>query len=101
MLNLNQIFRPIQRFPQSLKSVGIIAFAFFLDGGVSEAAHRRTQALDRLVPEVQGFRQSVFQDFALCIECPLNRWRNLRFAKIRKKGSYPLENGPGTQSALL
>jgi hypothetical protein len=27
---LNQILRPIQRFPQCLKSVRIIAFAFFL-----------------------------------------------------------------------
>jgi hypothetical protein len=44
---LNQVFRPIQRFPQSLKSVRIIAFAFFLDGGVSEAADRGAQVFDR------------------------------------------------------
>jgi len=37
---LTQIFGPIQRFPQRLKSVRIIAFAFLLDGGVSEAAYR-------------------------------------------------------------
>jgi hypothetical protein len=98
---LNQILGPIQRFPQCLKSVRIIAFAFFLDGGVPEAAHRRTQTLDRLVPEVQGFGQSMFQDFALCVECLPGRWRNLGFAKIREKGSYPLEGVPGTQSALL
>jgi hypothetical protein len=33
----NQLFGPIQRFPQRLKSVRIVAFAFLLDGGVSEA----------------------------------------------------------------
>jgi hypothetical protein len=70
---LNQVLDPIQRFPQCLKSVRIIASAFCLDRGVPEAANRRTQALDRLVPEVQGFSQSVFQDFALCIECLLGR----------------------------
>jgi hypothetical protein len=37
---LNQIFRPIQRFQQSLKSVRVVAFALLLDGGVPEPANR-------------------------------------------------------------
>ncbi len=53
---LNQIFRPIQRFPQSLKSVRIIAFAFSLDGGVSEAVDRGAQTFDRFVSNPEGFR---------------------------------------------
>ncbi len=46
---LNQLFGPIQRLPQSLKSGRIIAFAFLLDGGVSEAAYRGAQTFDRFV----------------------------------------------------
>jgi hypothetical protein len=89
---LNQILRPVQRLPQCLKSVRIITFALFLDGGVPKATYRRTQTFDRLVPNPERFRESVFQDFALGIECLLGRCRNLGFAKIREKGSYPLEN---------
>jgi hypothetical protein len=37
---LNQILGPIQRFPQCLKSVRIVAFAFFLDSGVPKSAYR-------------------------------------------------------------
>ena len=70
---LNQVFRPIQRFPQSLKSEGIIAFAFFLDGGVSEAAYRGGQTFDRFVANPAGFRQGMFQGFALGIEGLLGR----------------------------
>src|ERR1700731_752902 len=81
---LNQILRPIQRFPKRLKSARIIAFAFFLDGGVSEAAYRRTKAFDRLIPEMQGFRQSMFQDFALRIEGLLGRWRNRNVCHLAK-----------------
>jgi hypothetical protein len=53
---LSQIFGPIQRFPQSLKSVRIIAFAFLLDGGVSEAAYRGAQTFDRFVSNPESFR---------------------------------------------
>jgi hypothetical protein len=67
---LNQIFGPIQRFPQSLKSVRIIAFTFFFDGGVSEAAHGGAQTFDRFVANPEGFRQGMFQGFALRIEGP-------------------------------
>jgi hypothetical protein len=70
---LNQIFRPIQRFPQSLKSVRIIAFAFFLDGGVSEATYRGAQTFDSFVANPEGFRQGMFQGFALGIEGLLGR----------------------------
>jgi hypothetical protein len=36
-------------------------FAFFFDGRVPKAANRGAQAFDRLVPEVKGFRPSIFQ----------------------------------------
>jgi hypothetical protein len=52
---LNQILRPIQRFPQSLKSVRIVAFAFFLYRSIAEAAYRGTQPFDGLVPNQEGF----------------------------------------------
>jgi hypothetical protein len=79
---LNQIFRPIQRFPQSLKSVRIIAFAFFLDGGVSEAAYRGAQTFDRLVTNPEGFRQGMLQGFALGIEGLLGRGRNCKVSGV-------------------
>jgi hypothetical protein len=72
---LNQIFRPIQRFPQILKSVRIIAFAFFLDGGVPEAAYRGC-----FVANPEGFRQGMFQGLALGIKRLLCRWRNRNFS---------------------
>jgi hypothetical protein len=56
-----KILRPIQSFPQSLKSLRIIGFAFFLDGGVAESAYRGTQTFDRVVPHPERFRQSMFQ----------------------------------------
>jgi hypothetical protein len=65
---LNEIFRSIQRFPQSLKSVGIIGFAFFFDSGVSKAAHRGAQTFDRFVANPKGFRQRMFQGFALGVK---------------------------------
>ena len=60
----NQILRPIKRFPISQKSVRIIAFAFFLDGGVPKAAYREVQTIDRLIPDPERFRQREFQDFS-------------------------------------
>jgi hypothetical protein len=53
--------------PQSLKSVRIIAFAFY-DAGVTESPNRGTKTFDRFVPNAEGFGQSMFQDFALGIE---------------------------------
>ena len=53
---------------EAFSSVRIIAFALFLDGDVPKAADRGAQTFDRLVPEVQGFRQSMFQDLALGIK---------------------------------
>jgi hypothetical protein len=73
---LNQILRPIQRLPQTLKSVRVIAFAFWFDGRVAKSAERGAEAFNRLVPEVQRFRQSVFQGFPLGIEGLLGRWLN-------------------------
>jgi hypothetical protein len=73
---LDQILSPIQSFPQRLKSVRIISFAFLLDGSISKAANRGTQTFDCIVPETEGFPQSVFQRFSLCIECLLSRRRN-------------------------
>ena len=54
----------------------VIAFAFFPDGSVPESAYRGTQTFDRLVPNPEGFRQSVFQDFSFGIESLLDRWRD-------------------------
>jgi hypothetical protein len=62
---LNQILRPIQRFPQCLKRVRIVAFAFFLNGSVSKSADRRTQTFEGFVPNPEKARQSTFQGFAL------------------------------------
>jgi hypothetical protein len=56
---LNQILRPIQRFPQCLKSVRIIASAFLPDGCVPKAADGGTKTFDRLVPNPERFRQSI------------------------------------------
>src|SRR6478609_3465905 len=49
--------------------MGIVAFAFFLDGGVSEAAYRGAQTFDRFVADPEEFRQGMFEDFALGITC--------------------------------
>jgi hypothetical protein len=98
---LNQIFRPIQRFPQSLKSVRIIAFAFFLDGGVSEAAYRGAQTFDRFVADPERFPQGMFQDFALGIEGLLGRGRNRNVASVGKNQTESLQDIPSAQPALL
>jgi hypothetical protein len=97
---LNQIFRSIQRFPQSLKSVGIIAFALFFDGGVSEAAYRGAQTFDRFVANPEGFCQSVFQGFALSIEGLLGRWRNRNVSGVGENQAKSLQNIPTAQPAL-
>src|SRR5260370_40844868 len=41
---------------------------------IAKAAYRGAQAFDRLVPNPERFRQSVFQDYSLRIECVLRRW---------------------------
>jgi hypothetical protein len=73
---LNQILRPIHRFPERLKSVRIVAFAFCLYGSVPKVAYRRTQTFDGFVSNPEGFRQTMFQGFAIGIECLLGRWLN-------------------------
>jgi hypothetical protein len=87
-LTLNQILRMIESFPQSLKGVGVIAFALLLDDGVLKSADWRTQTLDRLIPNPERFRQSVFQDFALGIECLPRRWRGDRGRFRWKRGRF-------------
>ena len=77
----------------------IITFTFFLDGGVPEAAHRRTQTLNRLVSNPEGFRQSMFQDFSLCIECLLSRWWNRDVSQLRKDQAEFLQYIPSAQPA--
>jgi hypothetical protein len=62
-------------FPQRLKSVLIIAFAFFLDGGVSKSAYRGAQALYCLVPNPEKFRQSTFRGFALWLDRDISSLR--------------------------
>jgi hypothetical protein len=91
---LNQILRPIESFPQSLKSVRIIRFAFFLDGSIAKAAYQDTQTFDRLAPDVEGFRQSVFQGFALGIECLLGWGRDRNGSVFRKNMAKSLQNIP-------
>jgi hypothetical protein len=71
-------------FPQRLKSVRIIASAFFLEGCVPKSADRGTQTFDRLVPNPEGFGQSMFQNFSLGFECFLGRWWDRDVASIRK-----------------
>jgi hypothetical protein len=99
---LNQILRPIQRFPERLKSVRIIAFAFWFDGGVPKAADRGAQASDRLVSNPEGFRQSLFQNFALGIEClsgPGTESR--RFRPRKERSEFPARRSkPATGFAL-
>jgi hypothetical protein len=56
--------------------VRIIAFALLLDRCIPKSANRRTQTFDRLIPNPERFRQSVFRSFALGIEGLLGR-RNL------------------------
>jgi hypothetical protein len=77
-------------FPQRLKSVRIIASAFFLEGCVPKSADRGTQTFDRLVPNSEGFGQSMFQNFSLGFECFLGRWWDRDVAQIRKN----LQNVP-------
>jgi hypothetical protein len=52
---------------------------FFLDDRIPKAADRGAQTFDRFVPEAEGFRQSLFQSFALGVEGLLGRWRNKTF----------------------
>src|ERR1700722_3075739 len=84
-----------------LKSVRIISFAFILDGSISKAAHRGTQTFDCIVPETEGFPQSVFQRFSLRIECLLSRRRNRNASKLRENHAESLQHPPSTQTALL
>jgi hypothetical protein len=80
--------------------VGIIAFAFFLDGGVSEAANRGTQAFDSFVASPEGFRQGMFQGFALGIEGLLGRWRNRHVSVVGENQAKSLQDIPSAQPAL-
>jgi hypothetical protein len=98
---LNQIFRPIQRFPQSLKSVGIIGFAFFLDSGVSKAAYSGAQTFDRFVANPKGFRQRMFQGFALGIKGLLGWGRNRNVSGVGENQAESLQDIPSAQPALL
>jgi hypothetical protein len=65
---LNQIFRPIESLPKRLKSVRIIAFAFFLEGSVPKWAYGGTKVFDRLVPNPEGCGQSIFQNLSVRIK---------------------------------
>ena len=61
MVNSESDLPPDPTLPQSLKSVRIIAFAFILNGSVTEPAYRGGETFDRLVSNLEGFRQRVFQ----------------------------------------
>jgi hypothetical protein len=71
---LEQLALALKLTPQRLKSVRIIASAFFLEGCVPKSADRGTQTFDGLVPNPEGFGQSMFQNFSLGFECFLGRW---------------------------
>jgi hypothetical protein len=86
---------------QRLKSVWIVSFAFLLDGSISKAARRGTRTFDCIVPETEGFPQSVFQHFCLCIECILSRRRNGNASHLRENHAESLRHSPNTQTALL
>jgi hypothetical protein len=45
--------------------VWIVAFTFCLDGRITKSPNRGAQAFDGFVPAAEGFRQSMFQGFAL------------------------------------
>jgi hypothetical protein len=49
---------------------------------VPKASDDGTQVLNRLVPNPEGFRQSMFQDFSLNIESLLGRWRNCNVSQL-------------------
>jgi hypothetical protein len=75
-------------------SVGIIAFAVFLDGGVSKAAYRGAQTFDRFVANPEGFRQGTFQGFALGIEGPLGRRRDREVCSLGENRAESLQSIP-------
>ncbi len=81
--------------------MGIIAFAFFLDGGVSEAAYRGGQTFDSFVANPEGFRQGMFQGFTLGIEGLLGRGRNRNVAGVGENQAKSLQDIPSAQPALL
>jgi hypothetical protein len=91
----------LQRFPQWLKSVRIIAFAFCLDGGVPKSAHCGAKTFDSIAPNPEGFRQSMFQNLSLGIEGFLGRCRNHNVFRLRKNQADSLQNIPSAQPALL
>jgi hypothetical protein len=74
--------------------VRIIAFAFFLYGRVTKATYRGAQALDGLVSNPEGFRQRVFQGFALRIEGFLGWWRNCNVCQLENNHTEFLQYIP-------
>jgi hypothetical protein len=96
------LYPTIQRFPQSLKSVGIIAFELFLDGGVPEAAaaYRGAQTFDRFVANPERFCQSMFQSFALSIEGLLGQGRNRNVSAVGENQAKSLQDIPSAQTGF-
>jgi hypothetical protein len=76
------------------EGVGVVAFAFCLDGRVTESAYRGAQDLDRLVPNPEGSCQSMFQNFALGIKSLLGRWRDGNASSLGKDQSKSLQDIP-------
>jgi hypothetical protein len=60
--------------------------------------NRRT---DRLVPNPEGFRQSMFQNLAFRIKGLLGRWGDRNVSSLGKNHAKSLENVPIAQPALL
>ena len=92
--NLQQAFEERDRRRKLMEAVENIptgVLSLDAEGGISrvnsavvaifgEHAREARTAFHCLVPNPERSCESVFQDFALCIECLLGRWRNLSFA---------------------
>jgi hypothetical protein len=69
------------------RSWNVIALAFLLDGSVPKGTDGGAKKKFRTVLNLEGFRQSMFQGFALGIESLLGRWRGSQRFQPRKEPS--------------
>jgi hypothetical protein len=50
----------------------------------TKPSHRGAKTFDGIAPNPERFREGMFQDFSLCIECLLGRWWNRNVSVLRK-----------------
>jgi len=93
--------RTTQSFQHCLESFRIIAFAILFQGRASKPSHCEAETFDGIVPNPERFRQSMFQDFSLCLECLLRRLRDRRVSHLGKNRAESLQRIPSTQPALF